>query len=139
MTHLVLEVIVVHIPTELTIRFLTIIWKNVKIRIELIITGMAPRFHISVFGGGMCNTEFEALTGNTLAFLGAGAYLYTENVTKPMFSLAQYFKNPGHVTESFHANEAQSWNRNMVYPNLGQTSSMKLTRRGLKFHKKRAV
>lgn len=75
--------------------------------------------YVGVFGGGTCNTEFEALTGNTLAFLGPGAYPYTENVTKPMFSLATYFDGLGYLTESFHANEPQNWNRNMVYPNLG--------------------
>ena len=75
--------------------------------------------YVSVLGGGTCNTEFEALTGNTLAFLGAGAYPYTENVTRPMFSLASYFNSNGYLTEAFHANEPQNWNRNMVYPNLG--------------------
>lgn len=75
--------------------------------------------YVSVFGGGTCNTEFEALTGNTLAFLGPGAYPYTENVTKPLFSLASYFHDIGYHTEAFHPNEPQNWNRNMVYPNLG--------------------
>lgn len=74
---------------------------------------------VSVFGGGTCNTEFEALTGNTLAFLGTGAYPYTENVTEPRFSLASYFRGLGYGTEAFHANEAHNWNRNRVYPNLG--------------------
>lgn len=75
--------------------------------------------YVGVFGGGTCNTEFEALTGNTLAFLGPGAYPYTENVTKPLFSLAQYFKDRGYLAESFHPNHPQNWNRNMAYPNLG--------------------
>ena len=75
--------------------------------------------YVSIFGGGTCNTEFEALTGNSLAFLGVGAYPYTENVTEPLFSLASYFRDNGYITEAFHANEAQNWNRNMVYPNLG--------------------
>ena len=75
--------------------------------------------NVSVFGGGTCNTEFEALTGNTLAFLGTGAYPYTENITEPMWSLAEYFKSLGYSTDAFHANEPQNWNRNMVYPNLG--------------------
>lgn len=77
------------------------------------------RLYASVFGGGTCNTEFEALTGNTLAFLGTGAYPYTENVTAPLFSLASYFRDSGYDTESFHAGNAQSWNRNIVYPHLG--------------------
>ena len=77
--------------------------------------------YVSVLGGGTCNTEFEALTGNTLAFLGPGAYPYTENVTKPLFSLASYFRDNGYATEAFHANKASNWNRNIVYPNLGFT------------------
>ncbi len=75
--------------------------------------------YVSVLGGGTCNTEFEALTGSTLAFLGPGAYPYTENVTEPLFSLASYFRDYGYLTEAFHANEPQNWNRNVVYPNLG--------------------
>ena len=75
--------------------------------------------YASVYAGGTCNTEFEALTGNSLAFFGTGAYPYTENVTSPMFSLASYFRDAGFVTEAFHANRAQNWNRNMVYPFLG--------------------
>ena len=78
--------------------------------------------YISVLGGGTCNTEFEALTGNSLAFLCPGAYPYTENVTSEMFSLAAYLKKLGYETEAFHPNEPYNWNRNMVYPNLGFNS-----------------
>lgn len=75
--------------------------------------------YVSVTGGGTCNTEFEALTGNTLAFLGTGAYPFTENVTAPIFSLASYFRDNGYATEAYHASNATNWNRNNVYPNLG--------------------
>ena len=74
---------------------------------------------VSVYGGGTCNTEFEALTGNTLAFLGVSAYPYTENVTASLFSLASYFRDCGYAAEAFHSNEANNWNRNVAYPNLG--------------------
>ncbi|WP_196811519.1 LTA synthase family protein [Butyrivibrio sp. VCD2006] len=74
---------------------------------------------VGVFGGGTCNTEFEALTGNTLAFLGAGAYPYTENVTDKMFSLASYLRDIGYDTEAFHPNVPQNWNRNTVYQYFG--------------------
>ena len=33
--------------------------------------------YVSAFGGGTCNTEFEYLTGNSMAFLGTGTYPYT--------------------------------------------------------------
>lgn len=75
--------------------------------------------YVGVIGGGTCNTEFEALTGNSLAFLPPGAYPYTENVTKNLFSLAQYFRDLGYSTDAFHPNNAQNWNRSMVYPNMG--------------------
>lgn len=73
----------------------------------------------SVLGGGTCNTEFEALTGNSLSFFGPGAYPYTENITAPRFSIASYFQNEDYYTVAFHANKASNWNRNIVYPNLG--------------------
>lgn len=75
--------------------------------------------YVSVIGGGTCNTEFEGLTGNSLAFLGTGAYPYSEYVTKPLFSLASYFRNNEYLTEAFHANMPTNWNRNSVYPKLG--------------------
>lgn len=75
--------------------------------------------YVSVLGGGTCNTEFEALTGNTLAFLEVGSYPYTDYVTKPLFSLASFFKSLGYDAEAFHPNEADNWNRNLAYPNLG--------------------
>lgn len=80
----------------------------------------------SVFAGGTCNTEFEALTGNTLAFLGVGAYPYTENVNEPLFSLASYFSEKTYMTDAFHPNEANNWNRNKVYPLLGFSDFLSL-------------
>ncbi len=79
--------------------------------------------YVGVFGGGTCNTEFEALSGNTLAFLGPGAYPYTENVTEPMFSLASYFKDLGYYTEAFHATSKNDYNRLRVYPFFGFAKS----------------
>jgi phosphoglycerol transferase MdoB-like AlkP superfamily enzyme len=35
-----------------------------------------------------------------------------------MFSLASYFWDLGYATDAFHANKAQNWNRNRVYPFL---------------------
>lgn len=73
----------------------------------------------SVYGGGTCNTEFEALTGNSLAFLPSGSYPYSQHVKRDMFSLASYFKNKDFSTASFHPGARDSWNRNNVYPLLG--------------------
>jgi len=78
-------------------------------------------FYVSIFGGGTCNSEFEALTGNSLAFLGTGVYPYTQNINDNLFSLASYFSSLGFETEAFHANAATNWNRNNVYNFLGFT------------------
>ncbi len=32
--------------------------------------------YVSAYGGGTCNTEFEFLTGNSMAYLGQGVYPY---------------------------------------------------------------
>ena len=75
--------------------------------------------YVSVIGGGTCNTEFEALTGNSLAFFSPGSYPYAQHINRDMFSLASYFHNMGYITNAFHANEARNWNRDKVYPHLG--------------------
>ena len=75
--------------------------------------------YASVYGGGTCNTEFEALTGNSMAFLPSGSYPYSQFVHNDLFSLAKYFKQDNYTTASFHAGAKDSWNRNNVYPHLG--------------------
>ncbi|WP_196804217.1 LTA synthase family protein [Butyrivibrio sp. FCS006] len=77
------------------------------------------KLYVSVIGGGTCNTEFEALTGNSLSFLGVGAYPYSQHVNNKLFSLASYFESIGYISNAFHANEAKNWNRDKVYPLLG--------------------
>ena len=75
--------------------------------------------YASIYGGGTCNTEFEALTGNSLAFLPSGSYPYSQHVKHSLWSLAEYFKEDGFKTASFHPGAKDSWNRNNVYPLLG--------------------
>ena len=75
--------------------------------------------YASVYGGGTCNTEFEALTGNSMAFLPANSYPYSQYVKNDLFSLADYFDRYDYQTAAFHAGAKSSWNRNLVYPRLG--------------------
>lgn len=75
--------------------------------------------YASVYGGGTCNTEFEALTGNSMAFLPANSYPYSQYVKDDLFSLADYFTENGYQTAAFHPGTNGSWNRNLVYPRLG--------------------
>lgn len=74
--------------------------------------------YVSVRGGGTCNTEFESLTGNSMAFLPANTYPYEGYLNRDTFSLASYFKNTGYEIASLHLSEKKNWNRQTVYPYL---------------------
>lgn len=80
------------------------------------ITGYAQT---SVCGGNTANSEFEFLTGNTMAFLPAGSIPYQQYIKKETPSLASYLKSLGYATYAQHPYQAGGWNRNQVYPLLG--------------------
>ena len=74
---------------------------------------------VSVYGAGTCNTEFEVLTGNSLAFVGAGQYPYQMFDRSKTANLARQFKEQGYATTAIHPNKGDNWNRNTVYEALG--------------------
>lgn len=80
---------------------------------------ISGNLYVSVLGGGTCNTEFEAITGNSMAFLPSGTYPYNEYITKPLFSLADYFTDSKYKTTAFHPSKSTNWNRSAVYEKLG--------------------
>lgn len=75
--------------------------------------------HTSVVGGNTANTEFEFLTGNTMAFLPAGSVPYQQYITEPLPSVASILKEQGYTTIAMHPYYATGWNRDKVYPLLG--------------------
>lgn len=80
---------------------------------------MKGQAYVSVVGGGTCNSEFEFLTGSSMAFIGSGVYPYTSyNLTRGM-SLARILKEQGYQTIALHPSTASNWNRDKVYPQLG--------------------
>ena len=80
------------------------------------VTGM---LNVSVCGGNTANTEFEFLTGNTMAFLPQGSIPYQQYILGPSDSLATLLKGYGYETRAFHPGEKTSWQRNAAYPRLG--------------------
>lgn len=80
------------------------------------ITGYAQT---SVCGGNTANSEFEFLTGNTMAFLPTGSIPYQQYIKSETPSLASYLKSLGYATYAQHPYQAGGWNRNQVYPLLG--------------------
>lgn len=75
--------------------------------------------NVSVCGGNTANTEFEFLTGNTMAFLPNGSIPYQQYIKSETPSLAQYLENLGYATCGMHPYGASGWDRERVYPLLG--------------------
>lgn len=48
--------------------------------------------YVSVRGGGTCNTEFEALTGNSMIFFPPGSYPFESYINREIDSLASYLR-----------------------------------------------
>lgn len=83
---------------------------------ENTITGM---LHVSVCGGNTANTEFEFLTGNSMAFFPVGSIPYQQYVKTEIPSLASHLKSLGYSTCAIHPYNASGWSRSTVYPLLG--------------------
>lgn len=82
--------------------------------------------HVSVKGGNTANSEYEFLTGNSMAFLPAGSVPYQQYIRGEMPTVASQLKNMGYETFSIHPYRANGWNRNKVYEYFGfQTSYFK--------------
>lgn len=74
---------------------------------------------VSTYAGGTCNTEFEFLTGNTLGYLGKGAYPYTLYDLSTTDNLASQLSSLGYDTCAIHPNLGTNWNREGIYAGFG--------------------
>ncbi len=79
---------------------------------------------VSVKGGNTANSEFEFLTGNTMAFLPQGSVAYQQYIHDEMPSLASWMGNLGYETAGLHPYYASGWDRDEVYPFLGFDTSV---------------
>ncbi len=75
--------------------------------------------YVSAYGGGTANSEFEFLTGNSMAYLGPGVYPYTLYDLSETENLARQFDEAGYTTTAMHPNHATNWNRENVYSDFG--------------------
>ncbi len=73
----------------------------------------------SVFGGTTANSEYEFLTGNSMAFLPAGSVPYQLFVRPEENSLVGQLSKLGYSTTAMHPYKRSGWNRTLVYPRLG--------------------
>ncbi len=75
--------------------------------------------NVSVKGGNTANTEFEFLTGNTMAFLPTGSIPYQQYIKSETSGLTSYLNSLGYTSLAVHPYNATGWSRNVVYPLLG--------------------
>lgn len=80
--------------------------------------------NVSTWGGGTCKTEFEALTGNTMAFFPQSYYPYMQGIKGPTESLVTVMQANGYKTYSMHPERRQNWNRDKVYKYLNFDQSL---------------
>ena len=74
---------------------------------------------VSVIGGGTCNSEFEFLTGNNMAFFGNGIYPYSAYKFDGCENLAKQFNELGYATTAIHPNFPTNWKRDVIYEKMG--------------------
>ena len=74
---------------------------------------------VSVFGGTTSNTEYEFLTGNSMAFLNTGDVPYVQYISHDIPSFARLLYNQGFSVEAFHPYSDRGYKRYLVYPLLG--------------------
>ena len=73
----------------------------------------------SVFGAKTPNSEWEFMTGGTMAFLPAGSVVYQQYISDTPTSLVSTLKNEGYTCVAMHPYYETGWSRNLIYPTLG--------------------
>ena len=73
----------------------------------------------SVFGAKTPNSEWEYLTGNSMAFLPAGSVVYQQYISDTPTSIVLNLKDDGYTCVAMHPYYATGWSRNQVYPKIG--------------------
>lgn len=79
----------------------------------------------SIYGGNTCNSEYEFLTGNSMAWLSPNAIPYQQYLNTPSYSMARYLKNQyDYKCIAMHPYLSSGWNRPTAYSNLGFDKSL---------------
>lgn len=73
----------------------------------------------SVFGAKTPNSEWEFMTGNSMAFLPGGSVVYQQYISDTPTSMVSTLKNEGYTCVAMHPYYETGWSRNLVYPDMG--------------------
>lgn len=78
------------------------------------------KLHMSIFGSNTANSEFEFLTGNSMAFLPGRTVVYEFFVRDAMPNLTYNLINLGYANnKAMHPYKRDGWNREYVYNCMG--------------------
>ncbi len=75
--------------------------------------------YTSVFGGATSDTEYEFLTGNSMAVMPGNSVPYQQFITASTDSLANTLKAQGYYNIAIHPYAPSGYKRDLVYPLLG--------------------
>lgn len=74
---------------------------------------------VSVKGGNTPNSEYEFLTGMSMAFLPAGSIPYQQFISGDISNIVTQMEDIGYTTVGMHPYYSSGWKRDEVYPELG--------------------
>ena len=74
---------------------------------------------VSVLGGNTANSEFEFLTGNSMAFFPNGSVLYLQYIRDGISTIVPQLEEYGYTTYGTHPYRAKGWNREFIYDLMG--------------------
>ena len=75
--------------------------------------------YVSVFGGATSDTEYEFLTGNSMAVMPKNCVPYQQFITQKTDSLVSTLKTQGYYNIAIHPYEKSGYKRDIVYPLFG--------------------
>ena len=74
---------------------------------------------VSVLGGNTANSEFEFLTGNSMAFFPNGSVPYLQYIRDGISAIVPQLEEYGYTTYGTHPYRAKGWNREFIYDLMG--------------------
>lgn len=74
---------------------------------------------VSVLGGNTANSEFEFLTGNSMAFFPNGSVPYLQYIRDGISTIVPQLEECGYTTYGTHPYRAKGWNREFIYDLMG--------------------
>lgn len=74
---------------------------------------------VSVLGGNTANSEFEFLTGNSMAFFPNGSVPYLRYIRDGISTIVPQLEEYGYTTYGTHPYRAKGWNREFIYDLMG--------------------